>query len=84
LINIDLVSIAKSPQVDRLSDVLRERYNFKVTEKKLNTRKKAQLQISKHLSKFVHDEDDDDTLFIIYYAGHGTPDQSTGRLLLAK
>lgn len=77
-------AVAHCSQVDRLGEVFRKRYKFCVTEKKLNTQKPAQLQINMHLSRFVHDEDDDYTLFIIYYAGHGTPDRSTGRLLLAK
>ncbi len=42
-----------------------------------------QVQINKHLATFVYDEDDEDTLLIVYYAGHGTPDSVTGRLLLA-
>lgn len=78
-----LTAVAHCSQVDRLGEVFRKRYKFCVTEKKLNTQKPAQLQINMHLSRFVHDEDDDYTLFIIYYAGHGTPDRSTGRLLLA-
>jgi hypothetical protein len=43
----------------------------------------VQVQINKHLADFVYDEDEEDTLLIIYYAGHGTPDSVTGRLLLA-
>lgn len=82
--NTDLVSVAENPQVDRLSDVFSKRYRFGVTEKRLNTQKSAQLQIHRHLANFVYDEDDEHTLLIIYYAGHGTPDRSTGCLLLAK
>jgi hypothetical protein len=43
----------------------------------------VQVQINKHLADFVYEEDAEDTLLIIYYAGHGTPDSVTGRLLLA-
>jgi Caspase domain len=52
----------------------------------LNSRqgKKPRLQIHKHLADFVHDEDGKDTLLIIYYAGHGISDTTTGRLLLAQ
>ncbi|KAF7503041.1 hypothetical protein GJ744_004679 [Endocarpon pusillum] len=70
-------------EVDRLKTVLSGRYKFHVTERKLNTKKMAQLQINMHLANFLYQEDDENTLLIIYYAGHGTPDQSTGRLLLA-
>jgi hypothetical protein len=72
--------------VRRLSDVFNDRYNFRVYPRTLNSRqgKKPRLQIHKHLADFVHDEDGKDTLLIIYYAGHGISDTTTGRLLLAQ
>lgn len=73
-------------QVKRLSAVFKDLYNFRVCPQTLNTGqgKKARHQIHKHLADFVHDEDGKDTLMIIYYAGHGISDTTTGRLLLAQ
>ncbi len=70
----------------RLSAVFKDLYNFRVCPRTLNTGqgKKPKLQIHKHLADFVHDEDGQDTLLIIYYAGHGISDTTTGRLLLAQ
>jgi hypothetical protein len=46
-------------------------------------RRTAQAQVNKHLSEFVFDHDDTNTLLIIYYAGHGRPGESSGGLKLA-
>ena len=78
------VSDDNNPQVDQLGRLFKRRYKFRVTERKLNTQKSAQLQIHMHLATWVCNEDDENTLLILYYAGHGTPDRGTGRLLLAK
>lgn len=43
----------------------------------------VQVQVNKHLADFLYEEDAEDTLLIIYYAGHGMSDPVTGRLLLA-
>lgn len=70
----------------RLSAVFKDDYNFRVCPQILNTGqgKKPRHQIHKHLANFVHDEDGKDTLLIIYYAGHGVSDTTTGRLVLAQ
>ncbi len=43
----------------------------------------AQAQVNYFLAKFVHDHDGANTLFIVYYAGHGRPEESQGGLRLA-
>lgn len=70
----------------RLSAVFKDTYNFSVCPQTLNTGqgRTPSVQIHKHLADFVYDEDGKDTLLIIYYAGHGVPDNTTGRLLLAQ
>lgn len=70
----------------RLAAVFKDTYNFSVYPRTLNTRqgRKTSVQIHKHLADFVYYEDGKDTLLIIYYAGHGVPDTTTGRLLLAQ
>jgi len=37
----------------------------------------------KHLADFVYDKDADNTLLIVYYAGHGVPGNAPGKLRLA-
>jgi len=37
-----------------------------------------------HLAEFVFQEDDENTLMIIYYAGHGTPDYVTQQLFFSR
>jgi hypothetical protein len=69
-----------------LTEVLTKKYRFTVRERKLNRDKgrSAQIQIHHHLAQFVYDEDDDETLLIIYYAGHGTIEYKTNRLIFAR
>ncbi|KAI9685827.1 MAG: Phosphatidylinositol-4-phosphate 5-kinase [Bathelium mastoideum] len=60
-------------QVDRLGTVFRELYGFEVKQEQLNDKKRAQIQMNKHLANFVDEFEDqgNSTLLIIYYAGHG-------------
>jgi hypothetical protein len=71
-------------QVDQLGSLWRDVYKYKVVHKELtdHPKKLPQNQFNQYLSNFVADEDDEDTLLIIYYAGHGTPN-SDGSLGLA-
>ncbi|KAL9038912.1 MAG: hypothetical protein Q9180_002845 [Flavoplaca navasiana] len=71
-------------QVDKLARMFRETYHYKVQ----NVRLKAtgvqlpQVQINKSLADFVHQEDGESTLLVVYYAGHGMPGQRHGNLEL--
>jgi hypothetical protein len=58
-------------QVAELRDVLEKEYKFLVVEILLDKTGGPQKQLNKHLASFVHDHDDEDTLLVIYYAGHG-------------
>jgi hypothetical protein len=70
--------------VDRLEAVFKNLYNFKVRKRRLHTLqgKPARNQMNLHLAQFVHDEDGQDTLLIIYYAGHGIRNIKPGELTL--
>jgi hypothetical protein len=71
-------------KVSRLKKVLGERYRFNIQEKRLKDgNKTAQVQVNKYLADFVYDEDDRNTLLIVYYAGHGIPGYAPGQLMLA-
>ena len=71
-------------QVDDLARVFRETYHYKVQNVKLKAIRvpTPQVQINKSLADFVHAEDGDSTLLLVYYAGHGTPGQRQGNLEL--
>jgi len=61
---------------------LRKDYNYKVSNIKLDTSHKhtPQVQLTGAVSDFVRREDDNHTLLIVYYAGHGSPGKSPGQL----
>lgn len=67
----------------RLSTVFKDVYNFTVCLQTLNTRQPT-TQIHKHLTDFIYNEDDKDTLLIIYYVGYNILDTTTRRLLLTQ
>jgi hypothetical protein len=73
-----------NPKVDRLEAVFKNRYNFTVRKRRLHTLqgKPARNQMNLHLAQFVLDEDGQDTLLIIYYAGHGIRNIKPGELTL--
>jgi hypothetical protein len=58
-------------QVNKLESTLKDVFGFTVETKLLDHKQKPQLQMNKHISGFICDYDDDNTLLIIYYAGHG-------------
>lgn len=58
-------------EIHRLHTTFKLRYNYTVTRKYIMPGKIAQNQISKFLADFVYQHDDEKTLLIIYYAGHG-------------
>lgn len=61
-------------------------FNYKVSRVSLSTRVKTlpQVQVNKHIANFVEREDGPATLLIVYYAGHGTPSGTPGRLELSR
>ena len=63
------------PQVTELESVFRNLYGFKVYNEHLrDCASRPELQVRKYLTDFAHDEDDERTLLIVYYAGHGFSD----------
>ncbi|KAF2231424.1 hypothetical protein EV356DRAFT_535543 [Viridothelium virens] len=60
-------------EVEKLATVFETRYGFEVRRRKLNNKKRAHIQMVKHLASFVNrfEDQSDSTLLIIYYAGHG-------------
>jgi len=72
-------------QVTELDQVFRTTFHYETVRKELTqgSGPTAQIQVNKHLSDFVFEHDDMNTLLIVYYAGHGRPGESTGGLKLA-
>lgn len=58
-------------EVGRLHTTFQSLYDYTVTRKYIMPDKLAQVQLSKFLADFVFDNDNQETLLIIYYAGHG-------------
>ncbi|KAK8061065.1 hypothetical protein PG997_015286 [Apiospora hydei] len=73
---IDDLETEEELKVKALENILREKFKFETTREILtkDPKRSAQTQVNLHLAKFVFDNDDKDTLLIIYYAGHGFSD----------
>ena len=71
-------------EVNALKLVLEERFRYHTTMAYLdnNNNKKLQVQLNKKVADFVHEYDGPNTLFIVYYAGHGKPGKLHGDLEL--
>jgi hypothetical protein len=67
-----------------LKDVFEAIYGYEVHDAKLMKELNPTLQLNAFLANFVLASDKENTLMIIYYAGHGTPDYVTKRLLFAR
>lgn len=73
--------------MDRLKEVFETKYGYEVIDKKLSLKQQPnpQVQASHYISQLAFHHDHDDTLFIIYYAGHGLYTRQTdpGDIMLA-
>ncbi|KAI9777218.1 MAG: hypothetical protein M1816_004825 [Peltula sp. TS41687] len=67
-----------APEVNELAMVFKDIYKYEVRKASLNTEKRPQVQINKHIAEFIHDHDSQHALLILYYAGHGWPDTDGG------
>ncbi|EON69660.1 hypothetical protein W97_08941 [Coniosporium apollinis CBS 100218] len=81
----DYDDLNTSPEVDKLAHVFKTVYGYTVVAKKLGKHGMlAQVQMNQILANFVAEEDSQNTLLIIYYAGHGfAKDGGPGKLNLA-
>lgn len=70
------------PEVQKLKNVLENIYNYNVESVQIDSRLPAspQAQANLAVAQFVHLNDKEDTLFIVYYAGHGSPGKDRGHL----
>jgi hypothetical protein len=70
-------------EVDALAEVFTDMFSYTVIKRQLDDgRLRPALQLSKFLADFVFSHDNDSTLLIVYYAGHGIPG-NPGELTLA-
>lgn len=71
-------------QVTALASVFKDTFNYQIVRKVLmkDMRRKAQVQVNRHLAEFVDNYDDTNTLLIVYYAGHGKRVEPNGSMVL--
>ncbi|KAI4595699.1 Phosphatidylinositol-4-phosphate 5-kinase [Pestalotiopsis sp. 9143b] len=80
----DVDDLKTDQEVRDLEEVFKSTFKYETTRATLTNgaKKSAQIQVHRHLSQFVYDNDDGNTLLIIYYAGHGRPGKDPGGLHL--
>jgi Caspase domain len=80
----NLAAILTLKQVSNLEEVLSKQYNYRVfkTQLDITLPTRPQVLINYEVANFVKEQDAEDTLLILYYAGHGTPGRSPGQLRL--
>jgi hypothetical protein len=69
-------------KVQRLKSVFKNIYNYNVESFLIDSRRSAlpQAQANLAVANFVNLNDQEDALFIVYYAGHGAPGKEQGHL----
>jgi hypothetical protein len=60
-------------EVDGLEAVFANQFNYTVVKRQISGDKPPAIQLSKYLADFVYTYDNESTLLIVYYAGHGVP-----------
>ncbi|RDL32075.1 uncharacterized protein BP5553_09477 [Venustampulla echinocandica] len=72
-------------EVKSVGDLFEDMYHYKVSRFLIDSSKKAkpQAQVNKAVADFVEGFDGPDSLFIIYYAGHGDRGKAHGELKLS-
>ncbi|KAF8849841.1 hypothetical protein BDZ45DRAFT_697220 [Acephala macrosclerotiorum] len=81
----DVDDLHTRDEVAALEQMFKNVFKYETVRGVLNQNKgsTAQAQVNYFLAKLVHDHDDPNNLFIVYYAGHGRPEESQGGLRLA-
>ena len=71
-------------EIDELSSVFQDTYNFHVTHKTIKKRekKRAQTQINAIVASWVDEYDGLKTLLVVYFAGHGKAGDQIGELII--
>jgi len=76
----ELDDLGTGEEVDELEAIFKNEYRYIVEKKQLvKERRSPQNQVQKILANFVYDYDDENTLLIVYYAGHGAPGKQEGQ-----
>ena len=76
----ELDDLGTGEEVDELEAIFQNEYRYIVEKKQLvKERRSPQNQVQKILANFVYDYDDENTLLIVYYAGHGAPGKQEGQ-----
>ena len=75
----DLVT---NQELNDLKSTFEIKFNYHVEIKYLDIEKRLQVRVNNIVAAFVSDHDGPNTLFIVYYAGHGRPGVEYGDLEL--
>lgn len=68
--------LGTTEEVNKLGEVFEKQFKFKVVKKQImDDHQSPQIQVHKILSDFVWSYNNPVSLLIIYYAGHGVPDE---------
>lgn len=72
------------PEVTRLKSVFEKKFKYNCRIEYLDNydEKRLQLQLNSKVADFAYNHDAPNTLFIVYYAGHGKPGSAEGLLEL--
>lgn len=78
----DCSDLKTKKEVDRLKSVFVNRFNYEAQIEYLDKscKKRLQVELNAKVASFVNSHDGPNTLFIVYYAGHGRPGTVHGDL----
>jgi hypothetical protein len=69
----ELDDLHTEEEVNGLEAVFSNLFNYTVIKRQISGERTPAIQLSKYLSDFVYAYDNESTLLIVYYAGHGVP-----------
>ena len=77
----DCVDMETQEEVEGLKEVFEKKFGYSVTTFELSTENGGlQVQVNAEVAVFVKNHNGQNTLLIIYYAGHGKPSNRFGQL----
>ena len=71
-------------QIYELARTFEDSYQYRTVQRLLTTKRSPQLQLNKYLADLLYEEDGENTLLIIYYAGNGIAGPDGGLQLAGK
>jgi len=69
----ELDDLDTEEEVNGLEAVFTDLFNYTVIKRQISGDRRPAIQLALYLAEFVHTYDNESTLLIVYYAGHGVP-----------